>query len=641
MMVSVGICLRRWHRTVRRWLMSPKVHLLAQTTGLVAGGFCLSAASLGNFAQPLTLALMMSLSGWPAVLIACGGALGYAFFWHAAGKQAVLWLCIGLAPTLLLSRRPTVLDTPWLMPSMAGVIVAGTGLAFQLMFQQTAPIAIYLLQIGLAILATRLVGALKHHRDPVLEWIACGAVALALAQIRPFPYLGAGYLAAGILAAAGAFPAAALSGLALDLAQVTRTPMAAVLCLAWLLRLIPGMKKWQTGALSGLVYIAVMYFCGFWDLQPLPGLLLGGLLGIYLPQTATISRRRGDTGFAQVRLEMASAVLRQTEQALSDVENFPIDEQALMARAAERACGSCPCRKNCKEEPAKMSTALLHKPLGNGADLPLTCRKSGRLLQEIRRSQEQLRAIRADRDRQEEYRAAVTQQYRFLSEYLQELSDALSKRSTPRQPIYQPEVAVCSASRSNHSGDRCFWFAGTECRYYILLCDGMGTGIDAARDGKMAGNMLKKLLSAGYPPEYALRSVNSFCALQGRAGAVTMDLAEIRLDTGRAAVYKWGAAPSYLTHRGETIKIGTATPPPGLSVTDARETVQELSLRKGETLILLSDGAEGEESLRAALEGTEHTPGEMAARILEFSRGAETDDATVAVVRLSALPTST
>jgi serine/threonine protein phosphatase PrpC len=76
-------------------------------------------------------------------------------------------------------------------------------------------------------------------------------------------------------------------------------------------------------------------------------------------------------------------------------------------------------------------------------------------------------------------------------------------------------------------------------------------------------------------------------------------------------------------------------------VTDGRETVQELSLRKGEALILLSDGASGEDCLRAALEGTEPAPGEMAARILEYSRGAETDDATVAVVRLRTLPSST
>ncbi|MBE6974102.1 MAG: hypothetical protein E7436_01230 [Ruminococcaceae bacterium] len=641
MMVSLGIRLRRWQRALRRWALDPKTQVWAQTGGSVLCGLLLSAGSLMHHALPLTLGLLMSLSGWPAVLIAAGGMAGYLLFWGDAGIQGVLWLCAGLPAALVMNRRSVVRNTPWLMPALAGVIVAGVGLAGQLWLGDRTAVVPYLLRIGLAILTGRLFTAAADRQDAVLEWLVCAVGVLALAQVRPIPYLGLGYIAAGLLAMMSAFPAVALAGLALDLAQVTPVPMTAVLALVYLVRLVPGLSRRLGVLVPGLVYLVVMGVCLQWDLQPLPGLLLGSGLSLVLPPRTPLHKRRGETGFAQVRLEMAASVLDQTQMVLDTVEEFPIDEGALMSRAAERACGSCPCRKNCREEPAQLSTALLHKPLGNGADLPAGCRKPGRLLMELRRSQEQFRAIRADRDRQSEYRAAVVQQYRFLSEYLQSLSDALSRRSTPPKQIYQPELAVCAASRDGNNGDRCFWFAGVECRYYILLCDGMGTGPEAAREGKLAGNMLKKLLCAGYPPEYALRSVNSFCALRGRAGAVTMDLAELQLDSGKVTLYKWGAAPSFLLHRGEPIKIGTAAPPPGLSVTEGRETVQRLSLRKGETLILLSDGAGGEESLRAALEGRGEPPGELAARILEHSRQEGTDDATVAVVRLGTLPMST
>ena len=60
-------------------------------------------------------------------------------------------------------------------------------------------------------------------------------------------------------------------------------------------------------------------------------------------------------------------------------------------------------------------------------ELPIRCRKIGRLLAELHRSQEQLRSIRADRERQQEYRSALVQQYGFLSRYLQDLSDGLTK----------------------------------------------------------------------------------------------------------------------------------------------------------------------------------------------------------------------
>ncbi len=637
MMVSLGIYVRRWQRMLRRWVLDPKVQISAQALGLFLGGLLLSAASLRQQALTLPLALVLAVTGWPAVLIAAGGMAGYLLFWGSAGTQGVLWLCAGLPAALLLGRRNLVENTPWLLPALAGVITALVGLAFQLWLGDETKVSMYLLRVAAAILCTRLFAAIGQRRDPVLEWAVCAVAVLALAQVRLFPYFGLGYLAAGILVTAGAFPAAALAGLALDLSQVTAVPMTAAVSLAWTIRLIPGIPKQILACAPAAVYILVMALSGTWDVQPLPGLLAGGFAALLIPAGPEVSRRRGETGFAQVRLEMAASTISQTRQILMEVEEHPVDEAAIIAKAADRACSGCPCRSKCKENPASLPASLLHRPLGNGADLPGNCRKSGRLLQELRRGQEQLRSIRADRDRRMEYRAAVAQQYEFLSEYLQDLSDAIRSRSTPPQQQFQPELAVCSASRDGQNGDRCFWFAGVECKYYILLCDGMGTGAEAARDGKIAGNMLKKLLCAGYPPEYALRSVNSFCALQGRAGAVTIDLAELRLDTGRATVYKWGAAPSYLVHRGDPIKIGKAAPPPGLSVTDGREAVERLSLRRGEMLILLSDGAGGEESLRASLEGRLDPPGEMAARILESSQGDASDDATVAVVRLTAL----
>jgi stage II sporulation protein E len=169
----------------------------------------------------------------------------------------------------------------------------------------------------------------------------------------------------------------------------------------------------------------------------------------------------------------------------------------------------------------------------------------------------------------------------------------------------------------------------------------MGTGIGAEAEGKTAANLLKRLLTAGYPAEYALRSLNSLCTLRGSAGAVTVDLAQIDLEKGKVELYKWGAAPSYLLSDGVAEKIGTAGTPPGLSVTQCRETVDKLSLRRGETLILLSDGVDGEAAMRRACDLTELAPGEMASRVLQYGRGSGSDDATAAVIRLHPAALST
>ena len=162
----------------------------------------------------------------------------------------------------------------------------------------------------------------------------------------------------------------------------------------------------------------------------------------------------------------------------------------------------------------------------------------------------------------------------------------------------------------------------------------MGTGDGAAEEARSACQMLRRLLTAGFPAQYALRSFNSLCTLRGSAGAVSVDLAEIRLDSGKTAIYKWGAAPSWLLTPTGPEKIGTAGTPPGLSVLDARETVDRLSLRRGDALVLLSDGVAGEEAMQRAVQMPDGAPGELAAAILEAGRGEGADDATAAVVRL-------
>ena len=281
-----------------------------------------------------------------------------------------------------------------------------------------------------------------------------------------------------------------------------------------------------------------------------------------------------------------------------------------------------------------MDPKILHQPLLDGGDLPIFCRRENRLLQELHRAQEQLRAIRADRKRQKEYRSALVQQYQFLAEYVQELSDLLGRRGINPEPRYRPEVMVAANRLDADNGDRCLRFAGAGCRYYVLLCDGMGTGPSAVQAGKAAAALLQELLLAGFPAEYALRTLNSLCALRGEAGIVTADLAELHLDTGKATLYKWGAPPSWVLRRTGTEKIGTAGPPPGLSVGEDRERVERLSLRRGETLILCSDGINGEELFRHCQESPGRPFGTLANELLEAAGSVKSDDATVAAVRL-------
>ncbi|MFR3324792.1 MAG: SpoIIE family protein phosphatase [Oscillospiraceae bacterium] len=134
------------------------------------------------------------------------------------------------------------------------------------------------------------------------------------------------------------------------------------------------------------------------------------------------------------------------------------------------------------------------------------------------------------------------------------LADDLPRRGQRPRAWFRAEAAARSRSKELANGDRCLAFPGPECRYYVLLCDGMGTGLGAAQEGQSAGSLLRQMLTAGFPAAHALRTLNSILALRGSAGAVTVDLAELYLDTGHATLYKWGAAPSWLLRRGSAEK---------------------------------------------------------------------------------------
>ena len=627
MMISMETYLRRGRRLCQRMALDPKMRSIGAVAAYGGGGFLLSAASLGNAPQPFALGLIVAMTGWRAVMMALGAMAGYPTFWGERGLQGIVWAAAGGLLALLLGKREETKQQPLMIPAIASLFTAVTGLAFQVLLGDKTGVLLYFLRTGLTFVSGVLFTQGARGRDAFTDWVLGGVAVLALAQVSVTPYFNLGCIAAGAMAVASAFPAAALAGLGLDLAQITALPMTAVLCLSYCIRLIPFDKRWQHYAAPGFGCLAVMAACGIRDGMPLPGLLVGGAVGALLPTRSRYPHRRGETGAAQVRLELGSEVMAATRQILIEIQPPPIDGEAILQLARDRACSGCAARRNCQTRDA-LTVFHLENPLE--AD----CKKQGRLLPELRRGQDQLRLLRADRQRQREYRQALMQQYQFLGAYLRSLSDSLPRRGEPVRIEFRVEAAARSRGKEKANGDKCLAFAGPGSSYFVLLCDGMGTGLGAAQEGQESAALLRQMLLAGFPPEHCLRSLNSLLVLRGSAGAVTVDLAAIRLDTGLVSLYKWGAAPSWVLRRSGAEKIGTATPPPGLSVDAHRETVEKLSLRRGEVLIMISDGVDGEEALRRSVCTPDMPPGELAAKILEGGCAEAEDDATAAAIRL-------
>ena len=633
--MMVETYLRRGQRRLERMALHPGVRSGAAVAMLVGSGFLLSAVGLGGQPQPVAMGLICSAVGWRALLMALGAILGYPTFWGSQGNMGIVWSAAGGVLAMLVGHRQESREQPLMIPGIASFLTVAAGLGFRFLLGERVSLIQLPFQGAMALFSGVLFTQAARCRDAITDWLVAGVSVLALAKISLGPFLVLGHLAAGALAVGAAFPAAALAGVALDLSALTRVPMTAVTCLAYFLRMIPYDRRWKQLAAPAAAYGVVSVICGIRDPTPLAGLVLGGACGLLLPPKPQIAHRRGETGVAQVRLERSAQMLTTLQQMVLEIKPPPIDREALLERARLQACSGCTMRRTCAQS-RSFSLELLENPLE--AD----CRKQGRLIPELRRAREQLRILQADRARQAEYREALSQQYRFLSMYLRNLSDRLPRKAEYPRAEFRMELSVRSRCKEEANGDRCFGFSGSDCRYFVVLCDGMGTGLGAAQEGESAGKLLRRMLLAGFPAAHALKTLNSLLLLQAKAGAVCVDLAEIFLESGIVHIYKWGASPSWVLHRRGTEKIGTATPPPGISVEESCMAVEKLSLRRGEVLILVSDGIDGSligEMADVSPDGPLRT---MAVQMLHRCSAGGEDDATVALIRLrpAGLPTS-
>lgn len=191
------------------------------------------------------------------------------------------------------------------------------------------------------------------------------------------------------------------------------------------------------------------------------------------------------------------------------------------------------------------------------------------------------------------------------------------------------------------SGDSGTYFKTEEGILYLLLSDGMGTGVEAKKDSSSAVKILERLLKAGVPAATALRILSSVMLLRGEESIAlaTVDLMCINLFSGETQMFKYGAAPSYVK-KGKTVRrvVGESI----AAGIDAAELCTpdhiKVKLEAGSIAAIVSDGVvSGEDDIWIA-EAMEAYTGddakELARNILEKAaekHGCE-DDMTVLTI---------
>jgi len=200
--------------------------------------------------------------------------------------------------------------------------------------------------------------------------------------------------------------------------------------------------------------------------------------------------------------------------------------------------------------------------------------------------------------------------------------------------------ASCAKSSETVNGDTTGFFENDEDRFYALICDGMGSGREAALTSRLAAIFIERLLTCTGERAIALEMLNDLLLAKGEESFTTVDLFEADLIKGEASFIKAGAASSYIVREGRLYKISSHTPPAGIIRRLTAEQTR-MTIKDGDIIVMVSDGVSGEgdkdiwlPELLVSFSPSDE-PSAIARRILneaKVRRGGE-DDMTVSVIR--------
>ena len=150
-------------------------------------------------------------------------------------------------------------------------------------------------------------------------------------------------------------------------------------------------------------------------------------------------------------------------------------------------------------------------------------------------------------------------------------------------------AARSSAADGDPCGDSICRIDNGDDYFYAVICDGMGQGKRAAFASGVSVEFLRQMLEAKMSVETSLSVLNAWLRADREECSVSIDILKIDLLNGKAAIYKSGAAASYLRRGKEIYPIESEGFPVGiLKQTAAKRT--DLDLRAGDVIMMGSDG---------------------------------------------------
>lgn len=211
---------------------------------------------------------------------------------------------------------------------------------------------------------------------------------------------------------------------------------------------------------------------------------------------------------------------------------------------------------------------------------------------------------------------------------------------------YETEFGCKQLAKGNQavSGDNIINFAVGSGKYYVIICDGMGSGRDAGKESRITGRLLEEFLRDGFTASTAVELVNSSLAMgMDKECFSSVDLLSLDLMTGVADFYKIGGCRSFIKRGNSVETVFSPSIPVGI-LPDIHLSRITKRLENDDVVIMMSDGAEGSgfgflssERIKK-LASDERDVNEIAESVINSAvvKGCSKirDDMTVAVIRI-------
>jgi hypothetical protein len=175
---------------------------------------------------------------------------------------------------------------------------------------------------------------------------------------------------------------------------------------------------------------------------------------------------------------------------------------------------------------------------------------------------------------------------------------------------------------------------------YVLISDGMGSGIRAAIESRMTVSLLQKFIRAGVSESAAAGFVNFLLQAKSDEEMLsTVDLLIFSRFTGEAELYKMGAAKTYARIGGIIREYSGKSLPAGILRDPGADKIT-FNMGGGDALLMLTDGITDENSgkCREILGTKAINPKTAARRVVEESENeGRQDDKTAIFVEVKAV----